>query len=39
MKNQQIGEFLGVIKLSANGSRIIIKKYEELERSHDREIS
>ena len=34
MKNQQIGEFLGVIKLSANGSRIIIKKYEELERSH-----
>jgi len=34
MKNQQIGEFLGVIKLSANGSRIIIKKYEELEKSH-----
>ena len=34
MKNQQIGEFLGIIKLSPNGSKIIIKKYEELEKSH-----
>ena len=35
IKNQQIGEFLGIIKLSINGSKIIIKKYEELERSHE----
>ena len=34
MKNQQIGEFLGIIKLSPSGSKIIIKKYEELEKSH-----
>ena len=34
MKNQQIGEFLGIIKFSPNGSKIIIKKYEELEKSH-----
>jgi len=34
MKNQQIGEFLGVIKLSGKGSKIMIKKYEELESSH-----
>ena len=34
IKNQQIGEFLGIIKLSTNGSKIIIKKYEELEKSH-----
>ena len=33
IENQAVGEFLGVIKLSANGSRIIIKKYEELEKS------
>jgi phosphoenolpyruvate phosphomutase len=33
IKNEAIGEFLGIIKLSANGSRIIIKKYEELEKS------
>jgi choline kinase len=33
-ENQTVGEFLGVIKLSANGSRTIIKKYEELEKSH-----
>jgi len=33
IKNQTVGEFLGVIKLSANGSRTIIKKYEELEKS------
>jgi choline kinase len=35
IKNQQIGEFLGIIKLSTIGSKIIIKKYEELERSHE----
>ena len=34
IENQTIGEFLGIIKLSANGSKIIIKKYEELEKSH-----
>ena len=34
MKTQQIGEFLGVIKLSGKGSKIMIKKYEELESSH-----
>ena len=34
VENQTVGEFLGVIKLSANGSRTIIKKYEELEKSH-----
>ena len=30
----QIGEFLGIIKLSTDGSRILVKKYEELEKSH-----
>jgi choline kinase len=35
IKNQAVGEFLGIIKLSTNGSKIIIKKYEELERSHE----
>ena len=34
IENQTVGEFLGVIKLSENGSRIIIKKYEELEKSY-----
>ena len=34
IKNQTVGEFLGIIKLSTNGSKIIIKKYEELEKSH-----
>ena len=34
IKNQAVGEFLGIIKLSGNGSKIIIKKYEELEKSH-----
>ena len=33
IENQAVGEFLGVIKLSANGSRVIIKKYKELEKS------
>ena len=30
----KVGEFLGIIKLSTNGSKILIKKYEELEKSH-----
>jgi len=34
IESQTVGEFLGVIKLSANGSRTIIKKYEELEKSY-----
>ena len=34
MKNQQIGEFLGIIKLSRKGSKIMVEKYEELESSH-----
>ena len=34
MKNNEIGEFLGIIKLSTNGSKIIIKKYEDLKKSH-----
>ena len=35
MKNQQIGEFLGIIKLSRKGSKIMVEKYEELESSHN----
>ena len=34
IKNQQIGEFLRVIKLSRRGSKIMVQKYQELERSH-----
>ena len=30
----EVGEFLGIIKLSTDGSRILVKKYEELEKSH-----
>ena len=30
----EVGEFLGMIKLSTNGSEILCKKYEELEKSH-----
>ena len=30
----EIGEFLGIIKLSTAGSKILVKKYEELEKSH-----
>ena len=33
-KNGEVGEFLGIIKLSTYGSKILIKKYEELEKSH-----
>ena len=29
-----IGEFLGILKLSEKGSRIFVKKFEELEKSH-----
>ena len=34
-KNVQIGEFLGIIKFSTNASKIIVEKYEELEKSHN----
>ena len=34
LQNQQIGEFLGIIKLSRKGSKIMVEKYEELESSH-----
>ncbi len=30
----EVGEFLGIIKLSTSGSKILVKKYEELEKSH-----
>ena len=30
----EVGEFLGIIKLSTAGSKILVKKYEELEKSH-----
>ena len=30
----KVGEFLGIIKLSADGSKTLVKKYEELEKSH-----
>ena len=30
-----VGEFLGIIKLSTDGSRTLVKKYEELEKSHN----
>ena len=30
----KVGEFLGIIKLSADGSKILTEKYEELEKSH-----
>ena len=33
-QKNEVGEFLGIIKLSANGSKIFIKKYEELEKTH-----
>ena len=33
-KNGEVGEFLGIIKFSTDGSKILIKKYEELEKSH-----
>ena len=34
-KNVEVGEFLGIIKFSTNASKIIVKKYEELEKSHN----
>jgi len=33
-KDEMIGEFLGPIKLSSNGSRIVVEKYNFLEKSH-----
>ena len=33
-QKNEVGEFLGIIKLSADGSKIFIKKYEELEKTH-----
>ena len=30
----EVGEFLGIIKLSTSGSKILVKKYEELEKAH-----
>ena len=30
----KVGEFLGIIKLSTDGSKILTEKYEELEKSH-----
>ena len=33
-QKNEVGEFLGIIKLSVNGSKIFIKKYEELEKTH-----
>ena len=33
-KNQNIGEFLGLMKLSKNGSDILVQKYLELKKSH-----
>ena len=32
--SQQIGEFLGLMKLSYNGAEIFVKKYNELIQSH-----
>ena len=34
-KNIEVGEFLGIIKFSTGASKIIVKKYEELEKSHN----
>jgi len=33
-KNQIIAEFLGLVKLSKNGCQILLKKYDELSKSH-----
>ena len=33
-KNEKIGEFLGLMKLSKKGSRVFLEKYSELEMSH-----
>ena len=33
-KNQTVGEFLGLMKLSKNASDILVQKYLELEKSH-----
>ena len=33
-KSQQMGEFLGLMKLSNNGAKVFVKKYNELIQSH-----
>ncbi len=35
IKNDHVGEFLGIIKLSPIGSEIFVKKYEELIKTHE----
>ena len=34
-KNRDVGEFLGIVKFSANGSKFFVKKYENLIKTHD----
>ena len=34
-ENNSIGEFLGIIKFSPRGSKLFVKKYEELIKTHD----
>ena len=34
MENQEIGEFMGIMKLSKEGSRIMLQKYLELKKNH-----
>ena len=35
IRNDQVGEFLGIIKFSPKGSEIFVKKYEELIKTHE----
>ena len=35
IKNNNIGEFLGIIKFSQKGSKLFVKKYEELIKTHE----
>jgi len=34
-ENNNVGEFLGIIKFSSEGSELFVKKYEELIKTHD----
>ena len=34
-ENNNVGEFLGIIKFSPEGSELFVKKYEELIKTHD----
>lgn len=34
-QNNKVGEFLGIIKFSKNGSELFVKKYEELIKNHN----